>query len=521
MKSNNITSYLVQFSYWFFVIFIIIIINYAVEKGCESSNQKFNEIIDLIENSYVDTVNSNALFEVTINDMLHKLDPHSHYIPARLVKSMNEITQGRFGGIGISFFLLRDTVCVINVIPRSPAMQNGLKAGDKIISVNNKKFERNITSEKVMSLLKGIEGTEVSLTLIRDGQKINKKLKRGSIPIESVVTSYMITDDIGYIKINQFTVSTFHEFVNEAEKLKRQGLKKLILDLRDNGGGVLNGATDIADLFLREGKPIVETRGENSPLLTYYASEKNLLIDVDLILLINLETASASEILAGAIQDNDRGLIIGRRSFGKGLVQQDKQLNDGSNLRLTIARYYTPTGRCIQKPYSGDFDSYNQDIINRYDNGEMYLIDSSQFIDSLKFITPKGRVVYGGGGIMPDIFVPYETSGVTSFYTELRSLNAFRTFAFDYVKDKRNKWLSPKRFNEEFNVTNSLLNVFLNFSESNHKLEIQREEFQVSRSLIVQRMKAEIANQIWGEQGFYQVINTENADIKEAIKAFN
>lgn len=281
------------------------------------------------------------------------------------------------------------------------------------------------------------------------------------------------------------------------------------------------GATEIADLFLSAGKPIVETKGENSPLKTYYATEKSSLIDVDLVLLINIETASASEILAGAIQDNDRGLIIGRRSFGKGLVQDDKQLNDGSNLRLTIARYYTPTGRCIQKPYSGDYDSYNQDVINRYENGEMYLIDSSQFIDSLKFITPKGRVVYGGGGIMPDIFVPYETLGVSSFYSELRSLNAFRTFVFDYVKDKRNKWSSPQQFNEEFNVTSSLLNTFLNFTELNYKLEKQIKKNQASRDLIAQRMKAEIASQIWGEQGFYQVINTENEDIKEAIKAFN
>ena len=517
MKISKITSYLIPLLYWAIIMLLIS----TLDRGCESNDQKFNEIIDLIENSYVDTVNSNALFEVTINDMLHKLDPHSHYIPARAVKSMKEMTQGRFGGIGISFFLLRDTVCVISVIPGSPAMRNDLKAGDKIVSVNNKKFERNITSEKVMSLLKGIEGTEVSLTLIRENEKIKKRLKRGSIPVESVVAAYMITNKVGYIKINQFTVSTSLEFSLLASKLKQQGLKKLILDLRDNGGGVLTGATDIADLFLSAGRPIVETRGENSPLQTYYASENSPLIDIDLVLLINLETASASEILAGAIQDNDRGLIIGRRSFGKGLVQEDKQLNDGSNLRLTIARYYTPTGRCIQKPYSGDFDSYNQDVINRYENGEMYLIDSSQFIDSLKFITPKGRVVYGGGGIMPDIFVPYESSGLSSFYSELRSLNAFRTFAFDYVKDKRNKWLSPKRFNEEFKVTSSLLNTFLNFSESNYKLETQRKEFQVSRNLIAQRMKAEIANQIWGEHGFYQVINTENADIKEALKAFN
>ncbi|MBB79136.1 MAG: peptidase S41 [Crocinitomicaceae bacterium] len=517
MKINKITSYLIPLLYCSIVILLIS----NPDLGCESNDHKFNEIIDLIENSYVDTVNSNNLFEVTINDMLHKLDPHSHYIPARSVKLMNEMTQGRFGGIGISFFLFRDTVCIINVIPGSPAMRNGLKAGDKIISVNNKKFELNITNEKVMNLLKGIEGTEVSLTLVRENEKIKKTFKRGSIPIESVVASYMITKEVGYIKINQFTVSTSLEFSIQASKLKQQGLKKLILDLRDNGGGVLTGATEIADLFLSAGKPIVETKGENSPLQTYYATEKSPLIDVDLVLLINLETASASEILAGAIQDNDRGLVIGRRSFGKGLVQEDKQLNDGSNLRLTIARYYTPTGRCIQKPYSGDYDSYNQDIINRYENGEMYLIDSSQFIDSLKFITPKGRVVYGGGGIMPDIFVPYETLGVSSFYSELRSLNAFRTFVFNYVKDKRNKWSSPQQFNEEFNVTSSLLNTFLNFIKLNYKLEKQIKKNQASRDLIAQRMKAEIASQIWGEQGFYQVINTENEDIKEAMKAFN
>ena len=262
----------------------------------------------------------------------------------------------------------------------------------------------------------------------------------------------MINNEIGYVKINQFSVATSAEFKMAAESLRAQGMKKMILDLRNNGGGVLTGATDIADEFLPENVPIVETRGLHSPTYTYKATSKGTLENIELVILINTNSASASEILAGAIQDNDRGTIIGRRSFGKGLVQEDRLLRDGSNLRLTIARYYTPTGRCIQKAYTDDVKAYYEDQRERYDNGEMYKVDSSLFVDSLKFITPKGKVVYGGGGIMPDIFVPFDTSGSSWYLSELHYSSVFQTFAFDFVQNKRKKWKSPAHFGRSFDV---------------------------------------------------------------------
>lgn len=489
-----------------------------VTTGGQSKYKKLQDIIDVLDHKYVDNIDDEELFEQSIADMLHKLDPHSNYIAARDLKSINEDIEGKFGGVGIRFFIIKDTICVTNVVPNSPSEKVGLKAGDKIIRVDGKPVAgQKITNDEIMGMLKGHEGTKVKLGIFRNGEVINKVVVRGTIPVESVTASYMITDEIGYIKIERFSVVTANEFREASYKLRQEGLKKLIIDVRNNGGGVLTSATDIVDEFLNANIPIVETRGEHSQKKVYRSTANGSLKGIDLAVLINSNSASASEILAGAIQDNDRGTIVGRRSFGKGLVQEDVLLRDGSNLRLTVARYYTPTGRCIQKPYNGDMEDYYNDQMDRYDNGELYHIDTSLFVDSLKFTTPKGKTVYGGGGIMPDVFVPFDSTGTSWYLTQLRYSPAFTTFAFDYIQGKRDKWKSPKEFARQFNVTEAIVNRFINFAENEHDVAIDLQDLNTSRDLIKKHIKGEIARQIWVEQGYYQVNNLTDKEVLEAI----
>jgi len=298
-------------------------------------------------------------------------------------------------------------------------------------------------------------------------------------------------------------------------------MKKLVIDLRNNGGGILHCATDIADEFLSIGQTILVTRGLHEKEKTYKASRSSSLENTDVVVLINAQSASASEILAGALQDNDRGTIIGRRSFGKGLVQEDKRLKDGSILRLTIARYYTPTGRCIQREYTGDYEDYTESFYERYENGEMYEIDSSIFVNSKKFTTPGGKVVYGGGGIMPDIFVPFDSVGITSYYRELRYSDAFFTFAFDYVQNKRTKWKSLSEFDQKFKVTDGLLKSFTTYAENETLVPLKQKDLNRSKSLITQTIKAEIARQLWTEDGYYRIMNKMDNDVMRAIETLN
>lgn len=485
----------------------------------EARFDKIQEVIQILDQRYVDSLNGDDVFEQMIGEMLHRLDPHSNYIPAEELTAMNEMIEGKFGGIGIRFFIIRDTVCVTNVINGSPSELVGLKAGDKIVKIDGKKVAgKRLTNEDLMGMLKGAEGTSVEVTVLRNKKYLTKKIERGTIPVESISASYMITKDIGFIRIDQFSVMTSTEFRVAAAELKSRGMKKLILDLRDNGGGILTGATEIADEFLGANVPIVETRGVHSAKRVYKATSEGTLSGIKVAILMNSNSASASEILAGAIQDNDRGTIIGRRSFGKGLVQEDYVLRDGSNLRLTVARYYTPTGRCIQKPYSEDYESYMEDQAERYDNGELYAVDSTVFVDSLRFVTPGGKVVYGGGGIMPDIFVPYDSSGASWYLTELRYSSAFNTFAFDFVSGKRTMWKSAKEFNAKFTVSEDLLNRFARYAEKYHGVKKNEAELLRSKRLIAKFLKAEIARQIWLEDGFFQVLNATDVDVQRAIK---
>lgn len=488
----------------------------------EEKYSKVKDIIEILDRKYVDTLDADKVFEDAISDMLHKLDPHSNYIPASDLKAMNEMIEGKFGGVGVRFSIIRDTICITNVVTGSPSNQAGVLAGDKILKVDGKSVvKKKISNDKVMKLLKGKEKTPVKVELFRKGKIISKTIIRGSIPIESIVCSTMLTNDIGYIKLDQFSVASSYEFSKAAATLEKKGMKKLIFDLRNNGGGVLQTATEIVDEFLGDNLPIVKTKGSHSREMIYKATSKGILEKIELVVLINSNSASASEIVAGALQDNDRATIMGRRSFGKGLVQEDILLKDGSNLRLTIARYYTPTGRCIQKPYSKNYEEYYEDQMERYENGELYKIDSTLLVDSLKFKTPKGKIVYGGGGILPDVFIPLDTLGSSWYFTELRYSPVFQNFAFDFLENKRSNLGSLTQFNADFIVSDELLNHFVNYAEKNFKIEKNPRDLLLSKKRIKQNIKAEIARQMWTEQGYYTVISKYDNEILRAIQLLN
>jgi len=491
-----------------------------VDKKSSRDIQKLEDVLNLLDKNYVDKVDKDAIFEATISDMLHKLDPHSNYISAKDMKSVNESIEGKFGGVGIRFLLLRDTICVTNIIDQSPSQHAGMKAGDKIVSVNGKKIcGKGITNEKVLATLKGQAGTSLSVTFVRGKRKITANLVRGIIPISSIPCAYMLDKQTGYILISEFSQVTSEEFYLESSKLLQQGMTKMVLDLRNNPGGVMASAIDIADAFLAKNNMILKSKGKNEGERTYYSTSGGHLEKTKVVVLINAHSASASEILAGAIQDNDRGIIVGRRSYGKGLIQKDEVLRDGSNLRLTIARYYTPSGRCIQRSYNGGYDNYMRDE-ERITRNEYFKPDSSIFVDSLKFKTKHGRTVYGGGGIMPDVFVPGDTSGSSFYLTELQWSGAARAFAFDFMQTNRAKWSTAKDFVKEFEVSEELLTRFVAFAQKDFHVQKDQLGLAVSKELIKHMLKAEIASQNWTEEGYYRVLNPFDKELIKAISSF-
>lgn len=477
---------------------------------------KMKDIIEILNNKYVDSLDGNKVFEQAISDMLHKLDPHSAYISADDLKAATEQIEGHFGGVGVRFSIIRDTVCISSVIPNSPSERVGIKSGDRIIQVGETKITGvKITNEKIMKMLKGMQGTPVDVVIYRGKEKLKKTIVRNTIPIETIVCAAMLTPNVGYIKLDQFSVESGREFKVAAMKLQSKGMTKLIFDLRNNGGGVLQSAVQIVDEFLDAGDVIVTTSGRNVREEVYKATAKGLLLKTDVVVLVNERSASASEIVAGALQDNDRATIVGRRSFGKGLVQQDIVLKDGSDLRLVVARYYTPTGRCIQKPYEAGYDEYYEE---QYENRELYAPDSTLLVDSLKYKTPKGKIVYGGGGIMPDVFVPLDTIGYSWYFTQLRYSPAFQNFAFDFVSDKRLKWKNRIDFKHSFQVTDALLNQFANYAEKNHQVTKNVVDLNISRKMIKNTLKAEIARQLWTEHGYYFVTSDWDNEVQKAIQ---
>ncbi len=491
----------------------------SFEPTSGTYDSKMDQILSIIDSKYVDDVKKDELYEQSINDMLHKLDPHSNYIPAKDLVAVNEEIDGEFGGIGIRFAIIRDTLCVTNVVQGSPSNVAGVKAGDKIIAINGKSVaKKKMKNEQFMKLLKGKPNTQVTVTLYRKKAKINKSIIRGVIPIPSIVCAQMIDNKTGFIRLEQFSVNSAEEFHDAVLRLQAKGMKKLIFDLRDNPGGVLGDAVQIADEFLPAGAKIVEVKGKKTENNLYRASKTGLLEKTEAVILINENSASASEIVAGALQDNDRATIIGRRSFGKGLVQQDFLLADHSDLRLTIARYYTPSGRCIQRSFKEGFENYYHDRQVRQDNGEYFAIDSSIFKNAPKYKTNKGRTVYGGGGIMPDYFVPLDTSNSTVYYVELRYSGAFQQYAFDFVSNKRAQWSSIQVFNKAFEPSEAVINQLAAYAAQELGLSINQRELTKSKSLIKTALKAEIARQLFIEEGYFFVIASKDREMQKALQ---
>ena len=486
------------------------------------SSDKLGRILDYIETRYVDTVSRSKLEESAIPAMLEELDPHSIYIPAKEMKRVSEDLRGNFEGIGVVFNHQTDTAIIISVITGGPSDKVGVLPGDRIMMVDDSLIAgQNIPSNDVVGMLKGKKGTKVKVSLERKSvpNLIEVEIVRDKIPLYSVDVSYMVDEEIGYIKINRFAETTFKEFVEGVEKLREYDLKKLIIDLRGNTGGVMLAATNIADQFLDAGKMIVYTQGKASPKQDIYSTARGICKDLDVVILQDEFSASASEILAGAIQDNDRGAIIGRRSFGKGLVQEPYPLSDGSVIRLTIARYYTPTGRSIQKPYSDDKDEYYNDLMKRYRHGEFSEVDSIQFADSLKFITPDGNIVYGGGGIMPDVFVPFDTTGYSKYYAETVQKGVLYNFAFQYVdnhRDELNKYNNAESINEYLESIR-IFEKFTDFAEENG-IPKTTKGFKHSKHLVNTQLKANIARNVIDNEGFYPIIQEVDTTLKIAIK---
>lgn len=485
---------------------------------------KLSSVLKYIQEEYVDTVSMSSLEESAIPAILKNLDPHSVYIPASEFEQVNEPLEGGFDGIGVMFNMTKDTVIVVSVIQGGPSERVGIQAGDRIVTVNGKNIAGiNFPSDSVPILLKGPTGTKVTVGVKRKGvdELVQFEITRDKIPIYSVDIAYMVTPEIGYIKITTFSKTTYSEFLEAMDKLMAKGMKKLILDLRSNGGGYMDAATAIANEFLPEKELIVYTQGKNRPRQDLYSNGMGRYQDLPLEILIDEFSASASEILAGAMQDNDRTTIVGRRSFGKGLVQEQVFFSDGSAMRLTIARYYTPSGRCIQKPYKPGSDDYYNDIANRYINGEFQVKDSIHFSDSVKYYTRKGRVVYGGGGIMPDLFVPLDTVGITRYFQQVSRRNLIYRFAFDFTDEHRDEVRNLKDFEsvDRFLARFNLLDDFVRFARS-RGIKPNRKEIAISSQIIITQLKATIARNIIDNEGFYPYIKDIDATLQRAVELF-
>ncbi len=473
---------------------------------------KLNDIINYVTNEYVDSVSRKELTEDGINGILSNLDPHSQYIPAEDFQDVNDQLQGNFEGIGIQFRIEKDTIIVIQTIPGGPSEKAGLWAGDRIVKVNDSLIAGvKITNKDAMKKLKGKKGTTVNVSIYRLGVDglLAFTITRDVIPTYSVDIAFMPADSIGYIKLSKFSATTFDEFDKAVKHLKDQGLRDIILDLRGNAGGYLQEAIDISDEFLKDGKLIVYTEGKHQPKESFYATNKGMLENNKVIILIDEGTASASEIVSGAIQDNDRGLIVGRRSFGKGLVQRQLDFPDGSALRLTIARYYTPTGRCIQKPYDrkNGFEDYYTESYHRYLDGEMENKDSTVVNDSLKYVTPEGKVVYGGGGIMPDVFVPIDKDARLKYFNSIIQSSLIFRFAFEYTDRNRNalhQYKDFENFDKQFDISAVMFNDFIGFAEKNG-IKKDSEGITYSGDKIKTMLKAYIGRNLFDDAGFYPI----------------
>jgi carboxyl-terminal processing protease len=482
---------------------------------------KLTELFDLIENEYADSVSKDAIIESLIPIVLEKLDPHSSYIVPEEYNEVNDPIMGSFEGIGVQFNIKNDTIVIVQVISGGPSERVKLRAGDRIVKINDSIVAgKKITDTKVVKLLKGPKGTKVKVGVLRKGSKklIDFVITRDKIPFNSIDASYMIDSNTGYIKISRFAVTTPDEFMKAMEALKNAGLQKVIIDLRENGGGVLNSAIFLANEFLNKGDLIVYTKGKSHDRQDFLADGKGTCKNIKLAVLINEFSASASEVFAGAIQDNDRGIIVGRRSFGKGFVNRDFMFADSSMVRLTVQKFYSPSGRCIQKPYKNGNKEYENELAERYHHGEFSHVDSINFPDSLKFKTKKGKTVYGGGGIMPEFFVPMDTLGYSDYFSIIVNTGILYDFAFDY-SDKNRETL--KKFTNSkdcltYLESKQLIPQLVNYATAKG-VKPNSKQLQISKRLIETQLYAYIIRNILGEKAFTQVENRDDTTIKMAL----
>lgn len=497
---------------------------YSSEQRMSPGEEKLRTVLGMIQEQYVDPIDIDSLINESIPDLLASLDPHSAYIPAESLTIANDDLEGSFGGIGVAFQVLNDTVTVVEVITGGPAEKVGILPGDLILEANGKKLTgEKISSEEVFKTLRGKEGTKVKTLVKRRSSKtpLTFDIVRGEIPSNSVDAAYMLTDDTGYVKVSKFARTTYSEFYTALTRLQKDGAKKYIVDLRGNSGGFMDQAIYMANEFLPAGRGIVFTKGrivENQTVAT--SDGTGQFQNVPLTVITNEFSASASEIFAGAIQDNDRGLVIGRRTFGKGLVQNQLSLPDSSAVRLTVARYYTPSGRCIQKEYKrGKDGKYEMDIADRYTHGEFYSRDSIKLDKSKLFRTVNGREVYGGGGIMPDVFVPEDTTGYTSYYLEAVNKGLINTFA-QYMADSYRPMMKDKSVESMMRILprdNTLLQNFVSYA-ANKGLPARWYYINQSRSLLLNQIKGVIARDLVGYEGLIKILNQEDKTVSEALR---
>lgn len=485
------------------------------DSGRASSLQ---EVLDLIRQNYVDPVAADSLSEDAIQAILTHLDPHSVFIPAKYLQEVNEDLQGNFEGIGVEFQIIRDTVHVVSIMPGGPSAKAGLQVGDRFLKVGDSVVAGNgITSARIKKLLRGPGETEVVLTILGGAGTRAVKVTRGTIPLYSVDASYMIDDTTGFIHLNKFSGTSYEECMQAFESLKEKGMRKLIFDLRDNGGGILGEAIDISDEFLSENKLIVYTQGVKQPKVEYNCKRPGQFENGKLVILVDEGSASASEVVAGAVQDWDRATIVGRRTFGKGLVQEQFNLSSGAALRLTVARYYTPAGRSIQKPYEKGRDAYNEEVVERFHNGEVISADTTNHATGTAYKTKGGRTVYAGGGITPDVFVPFDTASITSGLTPLFAEQHFGKFIYQYYiqnKSTFDKYPNASEYSRKFNPDEGTWKSLNMYADSNNiKLP---ELTEADRKELTRRVKTWMARQIWGMPGYYQVNNMYDLTVQKA-----
>ncbi|NNV55788.1 S41 family peptidase [Limnovirga soli] len=485
-------------------------------------NNSLQEVLTLIENRYVDSVSVDSLKETAINTMLAHLDPHSIYIPPVEIQEVNEDMQGNFMGIGVEFQIFDDTVNIVNVIPDGPSFKAGVQVGDKLIKVNDTASVagKHIMPDDIKKLLRGPGGSNVSVTVLRNNKQQRIKIDRGIIPLPSVDAAYMMDSVTGFIHINKFSETTYPEFMAAMEKLQGSGLLQLVLDLRGNGGGVLQQAVNIADEFLDNDKMIVYTQGNKAPKIEYRCSKEGVFETGKLVVLVDETSASASEILSGALQDWDRATIIGRRTFGKGLVQQQYPLSDGGALRLTIARYYTPIGRNIQKPYNKGLENYEDELMQRFHDGEVVHGDTA-LPKGPAFKTKGGKTVYGGGGITPDVFVPFDTTSQPKEILQLYIKNTLNNFIYQYYMQNKSAFTgvkTPKQLSEAFKPGENEWQQLNSFAT---KDTINLSHLSaLAKSELLQKMPTLMARQIWRAEGYYEVSNQTDPMLAKAMQAF-